>query len=379
MKRKYQVVVVGGGLGGLTTALHLTKRNIDCLLIEKSTYPSHKVCGEYVSNEVLTYLNYLEIDPTMLGAKSISKYLISTKTGKTVKGNLQLGGFGISRYSLDNLLYNQLLRIGGQIVFDQVISLKFNEDLFLVDTIGGVQLEASFVIGAFGKRSNLDKALNRSFIQKKSHWLAVKAHYQFDFEDDLVALHNFDGGYCGLSKVESDAVNTCYLTTYASFKKAGNIEKFQQKIMAKNPYLNSFFNNAKLLFEEPLTISQVSFEKKRVVENHILMAGDTAGLVHPLCGNGMAMAIHAAKLCSELLIRFFNREISNRVQLEEMYKKQWDFHFAKRLKTGRVLSKVFLSDQLSNMVMKSGQIFPGLIPQIINKTHGKPITLETVS
>jgi flavin-dependent dehydrogenase len=28
----------------------------------------------------------------------------------------------------------------------------------------------------------------------------------------------------------------------------------------------------------------------------MLMIGDTAGLIHPLCGNGMAMAIHSAKL-----------------------------------------------------------------------------------
>jgi hypothetical protein len=54
------------------------------------------------------------------------------------------------------------------------------------------------------------------------------------------------------------------------------------------------FKNAVIQFEKPLTISQVSFEEKKC-ENHIIMIGD-AGLIHPLCGNGMAMAIHSAKL-----------------------------------------------------------------------------------
>jgi hypothetical protein len=56
-------------------------------------------------------------------------------------------------------------------------------------------LYASIVLGAFGKRSNLDIKLKRSFIQKQSHWLGVKAHYKLDFPEDYVGLHHFKGGY----------------------------------------------------------------------------------------------------------------------------------------------------------------------------------------
>jgi len=279
MKRKYQVVVIGGGLGGLTTALHLTKSGIDCLVIEKNSYPSHKVCGEYVSNEVVPYLQHLSVDPLASGAKRISKYLISTKTGKTVQGNLSMGGFGISRYCLDNLMFEQLEKIGGAIYQDQVVSVQFTDDHFYITTSKGEEFRSEFVIGAFGKRSNLDKSLDRGFIQKKSHWLAIKAHYKSDFEEDVVALHNFEGGYCGLSKVEDNSVNACYLVTYDSFKKESGIAAFQQNVMTKNPYLNEFFQNSKIAFKEPLSISQVSFSQKNPVEQHILMVGDTAGLI----------------------------------------------------------------------------------------------------
>ncbi|MDA7730158.1 FAD-dependent oxidoreductase [Salibacteraceae bacterium] len=47
---KYQVIVIGGGLGGLCSALHLSLKGIKVLLIEKNAYPKHKVCGEYISN-----------------------------------------------------------------------------------------------------------------------------------------------------------------------------------------------------------------------------------------------------------------------------------------------------------------------------------------
>ncbi|MEC8402689.1 MAG: FAD-dependent oxidoreductase, partial [Bacteroidota bacterium] len=53
----FDVIIVGGGLAGLTNAIHLSKVNQNVLLIEKNSYPKHKVCGEYISNEVIPYLN----------------------------------------------------------------------------------------------------------------------------------------------------------------------------------------------------------------------------------------------------------------------------------------------------------------------------------
>ena len=67
------------------------------------------------------------------------------------------------------------------------------------------------VIGFFGKRSNIDQELNRNFIQKNSHWLPVKGRYSVDIPDHLVGLHNFNGTYCGVSKVENQKINICYL------------------------------------------------------------------------------------------------------------------------------------------------------------------------
>ena len=70
--KKYDTIIVGGGLAGLTCALHLSQQNCSVLLLEKYSYPHHKVCGEYVSNEVLPYLNSLGIDPFSEGAIRIT-------------------------------------------------------------------------------------------------------------------------------------------------------------------------------------------------------------------------------------------------------------------------------------------------------------------
>ena len=211
----------------------------------------------------------------------------------------------------------------------------------------------------------------------KSPWLAVKAHYKGDFPNDTVGLHNFKGGYCGVSKVENDEINICYLADYKTFRNYKNIEDYQKQVVSKNPVLKNILENAKSVFEKPLTISQISFEKKEAIENHILMIGDSVGMIHPLCGNGMAMAIHSAKIASELLGKFDSGDIKSRSELEKKYNDEWNLNFKNRLNAGRFLAKILGKASLSENLIRLLAIFPSLLPKIITKTHGKPILLNS--
>ena len=214
----------------------------------------------------------------------------------------------------------------------------------------------------------------REFIENKNGWLGIKSHYSnSNFPEDTVALHNFEGGYCGLSKTETGAVNVCYLATYKSFKKHKDPEAFKLNILYKNPYLKEFFENSTQLFDKDLSIAQISFERKSIVEDHILMLGDAAGLIHPLCGNGMAMAIHSAKIASEAIINNYNDFKLDRMALEQEYRSQWKSNFSSRLKFGGILQRVLLNPILAESTQKVVSIIPSILPFIIKKTHGSPI------
>lgn len=376
MKDK-EVLIIGGGLAGLTSAIHLSKLGLHVTVIEKNSYPKHKVCGEYISNEVLPYLNWLDLKIDDLNPTKITKLEFSTASGKSIKSVLPLGGFGISRFTLDEYLYKKAVENGCKILQDQVENIIFEDNQFIISTTNALILKAEIVIGAFGKRSNVDQKMNRDFINKKSYWLAVKSHYSGDFPNDVVGLHNFKGGYCGVSKVENQAINICYLADYKTFKQFKNIDEYQNSVVSQNPHLKTILENSMLLFEKPLTISQISFEKKQAVENHILMIGDTAGLIHPLCGNGMAMAIHSAKIVSELVNKYYRNEIKSRNELEEKYIQEWNLNFKERLKMGRLLSNLLQNQKLSAVLVRILIIFPFLMPKIIKKTHGKPITFDS--
>lgn len=372
--KKADVCIIGGGLAGLTAAIHLASANLDVYLFEKESFPHHKVCGEYLSREILDYLSFLNISLESLNPVQIDFMEYSTPSGRNISSSLPLGGLGISRYRLDHLFYRKAMDLGVKILGETVTSVEFSNNLFEITTSEGNKTQCSFVLGAFGKRSNLDRNLNRRFFDKKSGWLAVKGHYQLDkFPANTVALHNFKGGYCGLSKTESGAVNACYLATYESFKPYQDTTSFRENVMYSNPNLKNFFEEAKALFEKDLSIAQVSFEKKSLVKNHILMLGDAAGLIHPLCGNGMAMAIHSAGLASEILIRCFRNKDLSRREVEEHYITQWKRQFKARLKAGRMLQKILLNPGLAEISQNVIRTFPFLLPRIISQTHGHPV------
>jgi flavin-dependent dehydrogenase len=377
MKSAFDVIVVGGGLAGLCSAIHLSKSKVSVLLLEKHEYPRHKVCGEYVSNEVLPYLNWLGFNPFDFGAKTISKFELTTHNNKRISANLPLGGFGMSRHQMDYQLSIIARQKGTQLLKATVEDIVFQADLdsFIITTKTGQNFNAKSVIGAFGKRSQLDLKLHRDFIKKRAPYLGVKVHVSGEFPEDMVALHNFKGGYCGVSKIENNHINLCYITNYKSFKKFKDIESFQEQVMSKNSALNQIFNASELQFERPLTISQISFETKKPVEQHIVMCGDTAGMIHPLCGNGMGMAIRSAQLASILIIDYLNGKIADRETMEQMYTEAWNRNFRVRLKIGQTIAYLFRQDWLAPLLLAVLRRFPFVLPRIIKQTHGEPMNV----
>ena len=372
--KEHGILIIGGGLAGLTAAIHLASEGLDVAVIEMQQYPHHKVCGEYVSKEIDPYLKRLGVDLKAEGAKDISQFQISTHDGFIVETDLPLGGYGISRYALDNLLFDRASKLGVIFYFEKVIASVFKDDFFTITTKSN-SYSSKIAVGAYGKRSALDKNLDRAFSKKKQSWLAVKAHYVLeDFQEDVVALHNFNGGYGGLSKTETGAVNFCYLVNYESFKEYKDIQSFNKEVVAENPFLKQFLLNASPVFEQPMTIAQIAFDEKDNVVDHMLMCGDTAGLIHPLCGNGMAMAIHSAKIASELILKYINESDYKRSHLEHDYKKAWSKAFSTRLWFGRKLQSVLMNKRLVSMGIKSVGKSKSILKFIISKTHGELIS-----
>ena len=374
IKDEYDVAIIGGGLAGLAASILLVNSGHSVALFEKEKYPFHKVCGEYVSFESWSFLTQLELPLVEMALPVIDTLLLTAPNGRAFTTKLPLGGFGISRYKLDSLLAT-IAKQKGVHLFEEtkIDDVVFNKNSQLNFHTGSIV--SKVCCAAFGKRSNLDIKWKRKFLQDSNNrldnYVGVKYHIKTNWEKNVIGLHNFENGYCGISKIEEDKYCLCYMTKADNLKKCGNnISQLEESVLCKNQHLKKIFLNSEKCASFPLTISQINFNKKTEIEDHMLMLGDSAGMITPLCGNGMSIALHTAKIASGLINDFIAQKIS-RPEMEEQYKKSWSAHFAGRLKMGRGLQYFFGSERLTNLFVSTFNALPFLATPVIKMTHGK--------
>lgn len=380
IETSYDIAITGGGLAGLALSIQLAQAGFSVVLFEKERYPFHKVCGEYISMESWNFLQSLGLPLDSLMLPKIDTLELSAPDGRKLTTPLPLGGFGISRYKLDAALA-LIAREKGVCLQEEtkVEEIVYNNETFYLTyrNKNGIQkINATVCCGAFGKRSNLDVKWKRNFLQNTNprinNYVGVKYHVKTQRPSHIISLHNFENGYCGISQIEEAQYCLCYLTKADNFRKSKqSVQQMEKEILCKNPHLKELFETSEFLPGFPVTISQISFSSKSQVENHVLLLGDSAGMITPLCGNGMSMALHSSKIAAGCVAAFLQHKLS-RQAMEERYKQEWRKQFSARMKTGRILQYFFGNPRLSNWFVFLFQLFPFLSKGIIKKTHGQP-------
>ncbi len=375
MKTDYDVAIIGGGLAGLAASIQLSRQRHNVILFEKEAYPFHKVCGEYISLESWNFIESLGVPLKNLQLPLIDTLHLTAPNGKSFTTRLPLGGFGISRYLLDSTLAQLAVESGVTILQKTKVDEVSFADHFTI-RFKGEAVQARVCCGAYGKRSNLDIKWKRPFLAQQNHrlnnYVGIKYHIKTAAADNLISLHNFKNGYCGMSKIEGNEYCLCYMTKAENLKAYnGDIERMQQSILYKNPNLKKIFETSEVVKNFPVTISQISFSAKSKVENGVLLLGDAAGMITPLCGNGMSIALHTSKISASLINDYLLHKIT-RQQLEKYYQSQWKKQFAGRLRTGRMIQSFFGSEGLSNFFVGTFRSFPFLARPVIRQTHGQP-------
>ncbi|MBT9483364.1 MAG: NAD(P)/FAD-dependent oxidoreductase [Sediminibacterium sp.] len=372
---RYDIAIVGGGLAGLALSIQSAKAGFKVVLFEKEQYPFHKVCGEYISLESWDFIESLGVPLSKMQLPIVNRLMVTAPNGSSIEQPLDLGGFGISRYTIDKALYDLAkglrVRVEAGVKVDDIV---FEADMFSVHSSVGI-IQSRVAVGSFGKRSNLDVKWKRPFILGKQkqldNFIGVKYHIDIDWPKDLIALHNFKDGYCGISAIEEGKTCLCYLTTAQNLKiHGGSITFMEQAVLKANPHLKKILEKAIHLYEAPVTIAQISFERKSLIEHHVLMVGDAGGMITPLCGNGMSMALHGSKLAYEAIAPFLRNELS-REAMEQSYARVWTNTFGKRLTVGRWVQRFFGKTWMTNLFIAMLKPFPFLVRAIVKQTHGE--------
>lgn len=370
MKRDkiYDCAVIGGGLAGLCLSIQLAKKGHSVVLLEKSKYPFHKVCGEYISMESWSFLEKLGLPLSEMNLPKINSLSVSEQNGFKIGSELKMGGFGISRLTLDYELFS-LAKKNGVLVLEncKATGVALTNMLYKIESTSG-QLFAKLVCGSYGKLEPTFMATGPK--NTVGNYIAVKYHVKINFPDNLIELHNFKDGYCGISKVDNENYCICYLTTTKNLRDNKNdIKALEQNVLMQNPYLKKYFTEAKFMFEKPLVISQIGFNKKSTYKKDVILLGDAAGAIAPLCGNGMSLAMRSSKLLAKYVSGYINGNMS-KIELVDFYTKAWNKNFSIRIRVGYYLQKLFGKKATTWISLKILSFSPRLFRKLITWTHG---------
>ena len=340
----------------MSLALQLSRAGKRVLLAEQGSYPRHKVCGEFLSTESMGFLEHLGIPLSQMTLPHINKLVLSSEKGAITKANLEVGGIGISRYWLDDLLHELVMKEDIEYLEESKVE---SADAHVMQ-VNGRNYDCDLVVASFGKYPPIfgDKAS-----KNLKNYVGVKYHIRHDHPKDEIVLHSFQGGYCGMSKIEDDMSCLCYLIEAKLIKDHGGISAVEQAVLWKNPRLKTIWAQAEFLYDKPLTTSNIQFRKKALYDSNFLYVGDAAGAISPLSGNGMSIALHGSKLLAQTIL-------NHPEKIRDEYSMQWRSTFGSRIRGARFLNSIMLNPTSHHWVLKGLNSLPPLKQRIVRKMQG---------
>jgi flavin-dependent dehydrogenase len=185
------VQILGGGPAGSAAAVSALSESRSVHIFEKSSFPRHKVCGEFLSPEIAPLLESLGIwqEFLRLGPVPIRRTILHFGA-RSSESQLPDGAFGLSRYEFDRLLFEKAIALGATTTRERVATNCAAQ--------GGPKDRVGLIL-ATGRKS-IAVAGRRLF--------GFKAHFEGP-TNDAVELFFFRGCYVGVSAIENGMTNIC--------------------------------------------------------------------------------------------------------------------------------------------------------------------------
>lgn len=304
MSSSVEQLVIGGGPAGSMLAMRLAAVGKKVVLLEKEQEAHHKVCGEFLSQEAIEYLDQLGVDPAQLGAAPI-RHVRLHAGHKTSEEKLPFTAMSLSRRVLDEALLTRAALAGCDVrrgVF--VDKLRRTGNHWLVGIRGTEPIEAKTIFLATGKHDlnghERGRGTQHDLVGFKMHWKLARA--QTEQIRGAMELFLFNRGYGGLALVEEDTANLCLVVRRDRFRKVGGWSALLQSITDQVPGLRDRLQDATPCWTKPLAISPIPYGYLGRTEDGIWRVGDQAAVIPSFTGDGMSIALHSAALASQMFL-----------------------------------------------------------------------------
>ncbi len=361
MSTTHEIVVIGGGLAGSFAALALANAGRTVVLLEKSSGPHDKVCGEFLSTEALHYLRRSGIDPGALGSVPIRRLRLAGRRSLS-EAELPFPAQSLSRACLDEALLQAASAAGVEVRRGVHVSgLARENGGWNIAVREGESLGADDVFLATGKHD-----LRTAPRPAGSHagLVGFKMYYRLTQQQatalgDTVELALFPGGYAGLQPVEGGRVNLSLLINASMLKVCGGRwAALQHHIVDHSPHLAERLQHATPLLDAPLTIASIPYgHVQGETEARLWRLGDQAAVIPSFSGDGMSIALHSAALAADSYLRGQTSvEFQRRLALQMRY----------RVRLATLLSRLLVDHPWA---VSFTHAWPGVLPRVASMTR----------
>lgn len=340
------ITIIGGGLAGLSLGIGLRQSGVPVKIFEAGKYPRHRVCGEFISGAGQRSLERLGLREKIINADVHAAKSAMFFSGKLVSEPkiLPEEALCISRFTLDNLLAEELLKLGGELHANTRWNEKFDEG----------------IVRASGRRVQSNVNGWRYF--------GLKVHAQnVNLAADL-EMYFVPNGYVGICQLSSGEVNVCGL--FRSRTALSDLSTHWRDWL-RGPRGSALESRlAKANFEESsfCSVAGLSLEPQKAAAHSECCIGDSLTMIPPVTGNGMSMAFESAEIALEPLTNYSAGKISWNTAKEQIAR-SCDEKFSQRLTWANFLEMGLFRPGLRHFSLLLASRVPGFWSAFYSRTR----------
>jgi menaquinone-9 beta-reductase len=304
------VLIVGAGPAGSVAAAVLARAGARVRIVDRAAFPRDKLCGDTVNPGTLATLRRLALAPAIdLCGLPVEGMCLTGANGATVEGRYPRGQIGraLLRRHFDWMLLQDALAAGAQ--FESGVAVR--RPLVEGERVAGVRaggrgwecdLRARVTIAADGRRSTLAFGLGLARHPARPRRWAIGAYVETTGQSTLSPvlgeMHVRPGRYIGIAPVPGGLTNVCLVKPWRPGDRAfGNPRELLLGELARDPLLRDRFAGARVA-GPPAVLGPLAVDVRHCTIEGLLLAGDAAGFVDPMTGDGLCFAVRGAELAA---------------------------------------------------------------------------------